>query len=362
MKRIVFYSPVHFEEWDWRNSVEKGIGGSETSHVEMSWRLAKRGYEVISYAPIPPDCPGEWRGTVWKRTEEADFGLPGLWVLYRCPDIVARFDRTRKDQKLWLMMQDWDYAWTEEHREKLDRLVVLSQVHKNWVVERHPELEPKMLVTSNAVKVDLIEEIEQQGLKPRNPNKIIYASSPDRGLKNLLHIFSRVRESVPEAELHVFYGFDNIDKLVGKFPSWKTFADLKAELLRLMEQPGVSWRGRVSQNELYHEWLSAGMWCYPSSFWETSCITCMEAQSMGAIPVTNPVWAQGENTKHGFFIYGNPEDPLTRARYAGALVQLLVSPDLQERIRVGMMPEARHRCDWENFVTQWAAEADAIED
>ena len=42
------YSPVAFEKWDWRNSVEKGIGGSETSHVEMAWRLVARGHKVLS--------------------------------------------------------------------------------------------------------------------------------------------------------------------------------------------------------------------------------------------------------------------------------------------------------------------------
>ena len=40
------YSPVCFEKWDWRSSVKTGIGGSETSHVEMAWRLAARGHKV----------------------------------------------------------------------------------------------------------------------------------------------------------------------------------------------------------------------------------------------------------------------------------------------------------------------------
>lgn len=38
--KFLFYSSVNFEKWDFRNSIRKGIGGSETSHVEMAWRLA----------------------------------------------------------------------------------------------------------------------------------------------------------------------------------------------------------------------------------------------------------------------------------------------------------------------------------
>src|SRR3990167_1047237 len=47
-----FYSPVAFEKWDFRNSIETGIGGSETSHVEMAWRLARRGHKAVTHPPI----------------------------------------------------------------------------------------------------------------------------------------------------------------------------------------------------------------------------------------------------------------------------------------------------------------------
>jgi len=75
--KFIFYSPVHFEKWNWTNSVEKGIGGSETSHVEMAWRLASRGHEVITYAPIPDDSPNEWRNTKWFPIEQVDWSLYG---------------------------------------------------------------------------------------------------------------------------------------------------------------------------------------------------------------------------------------------------------------------------------------------
>src|SRR6266498_2675261 len=109
--KFIFYSPVSFEKWDWRNSVEKGIGGSETSHVEMAWRLAARGHEVITYAPIPDDCPGVWKNTKWFPIEKADFKEKGVWILYRCPEVVDKFlsKKKRVGQQLWLMMQDWDY-------------------------------------------------------------------------------------------------------------------------------------------------------------------------------------------------------------------------------------------------------------
>src|SRR5215831_2482688 len=98
--RFLFFSPMSFEKWSWRNSVEQGIGGSETSHVEMAWRLARRGHEVISYVPLPDDIPSgtEWRGTRWYRCEEVDWSQSGVWVIYRNPEAADNFPRPRADQ------------------------------------------------------------------------------------------------------------------------------------------------------------------------------------------------------------------------------------------------------------------------
>lgn len=355
--RFIFYSPVHFEDWDWRNSVERGIGGSETSHVEMAWRLARRGHEVVSYAPIPPDCPGEWRGTFWKRHEEADFAQGGLWVLYRCPDVLDRFGPRRPEQPRWLMCQDtWYPTMTAARANKLDRVLALCQDHVGHLRASAPYLSDKIWLTSNGVKVDLARSIEVEGAPPRNPKKLVYASSPDRGLVTLLDIFARARELVPDLELHVFYGLDNIEKLLAQGSGWAKshFAGFKEKIEKQVKQPGVHWRGRISQDELYREWLSAGIWCYPTDFTETSCITCMEAQALGAIPLTRPLWALADNVRHGAWIDGSPAmDPLTRARYVKGIYKLATEPGLQERIRGPMMAWARGYHNWERWVDQW---------
>lgn len=359
--RFIFYSPISFEPWDWRNSVEKGIGGSETSHVEMAWRLARRGHEVITYAPIPDDCSGQWRNTTWKKLDEVDWSQDGIWVMYRCPgDISKHFTSPHLGKQVWLIMQDWDYKndWSECY-DKLDRIIVLSYAHYAWLIDKHPEIKSKVFIGSNGLKVDLIEEVESETVPARDPYKIIYASSPDRGLLQLIKIFQRAREIIPSLTLHVFYGFNNLDKLADSKSSWAS--KFKRDIEPYLHTPGIYWRGRVSQNELYKEWLSASLWCYPSNFWETSCITCMEAQAMGAIPILIPTWAQGENTHYGIGVEGDAADKLTQARFAGEIVRLISNPELQDKIRSSMMPWARDRFDWENFVSQWELWADGVD-
>lgn len=353
--RFILYSPVAFEHWDWRNSVEKGIGGSETSHVEMAWRLARRGHEVITYAPIPEDCPGEWRGTIWKPVEEVDWTLDGVWVLYRCPEVIDKFTDNHPNKTLWLMNQDWDYAQlTNERTKKLDKMMVLCHWHERYMLEKHPGLAGKVMVTSNGLKGDLIEEVERENIE-RDPFRITYASSPDRGLANVIRAYRVAREFEPRLSLHAYYGFNNLRKLTG-IKKLQREADLCERLMKTT--PGVTFHGRVTQQELYRAWLKTGLWVYPTNFQETSCITCMEAQALGAIPIVSPVAALDENVHFGEAIQGDAEDPLVRATFSKAIVDW-ASPERQASVRPTMMQEIRKRFDWENFVTQWIEEAHA---
>lgn len=348
--RFNFYCPVHFERWDFRNSIEKGIGGSETSTVEMSWRLAARGHEVTVYAPIPDDCPGEWRGVSWKPLDAVDYSLPGVWVFYRCPDLMDGFN-PQPDQCAWMVLQDWDYpTWTPERAAKVDRIIPLCRTHEAWLLKRRPEFRGKTWVTRNGIKADLIAETEAAGIPERNPRRMMFASSPDRGLLNALLIFQRVKEFVPDAEFHVTYGFNNIDKLIEG--GAKGFGRYKAQCMDLVEKTGAVFHGRLTQNELYREWFKTGILIYPTTFWETGWITGLEAQAMGAVPVYSPIWAQGENTRHGFPVIGNPDDPMTRARFMTVITGLMLRPELQENVRPTMMREVRAAWDWGQFVSE----------
>jgi glycosyltransferase involved in cell wall biosynthesis/predicted SAM-dependent methyltransferase len=353
------YSPVHFEQWDYRTPDKRGIGGSEISHIEMCWRLARRGHRVFSYAPIPKNCPPEWRGVKWFPLEKATFKEPGIWVIYRSPETLEKMEPKKNHQEVWFVSQDeWYPSWKPKYAKKIDRFFALCTAHANNILKHHKELEGKVFLTSNGIKMDLIRDIEASGTFVRNPHKLIYASSPDRGLKYLLSTFKKSREFIPDLELHVFYGFNNIDKLIKKDIRMNSFKKMKDEIIPLLKQPGVIWRGRATQAQLYREWLTAGIWCYQTNFTETSCITSMEAQALGAIPITNPLWALKDNVKHGIFIQGDAySDPLIQARYAAEIVRLASVPQIQNQIRVPMMKEARLKFNWERYVDQWEAYA-----
>ena len=346
MMKIHVYSPIDwFEKWDWRNPDSQGIGGSETSHIEVCRRLAERGYEVTSYAPIPDDCPGEHAGVRWLPIEAADTSEPGIWLIYRSPESLDKFNG--EGQHLWVVCQDIDYPgqWTEQRCKKAEFVFGLCPEHCRYLTSRYPEM--RVVLWSNGIRTDLIRELLKGDLPERNPHRIMFASSPDRGLLNAVRVVNRAREWIPDLELHAYYGMARFDTAAEK--GRKDLAAKKREIEAAMDQEGMFWHDKLPQRELYLEWMKAGIWLYPTSFTETSCITCMEAQALGAVPLTSPLWALESNVLHGGFIDGNPDnDDLTIARFVAGLVRLS-DPALQDEIRPPMMFNAQRQFSWERI-------------
>jgi glycosyltransferase involved in cell wall biosynthesis len=354
--RFNFYSHPTFEPWDWTNPDRVGIGGSETSHIEMCRRISLRGHEVNSFAPLPNPSTAWVDDVCWNPSAAAPFAeqWSGVWVIYRQPSVI---DQIPDDRTIWLVCQDVDYTRPEnnlmpERCAKLTRIIALCETHGQYLRNRYPYAADKIFVSSNGIKGELIEKILENPPE-RNPRRLIYASSPDRGMEYLLSIFPRAKEIVPDLELHVFYGFDNIDKVVQHYGEDSRVGVNTARLKALLNQPGVTHHGRTGQPELLKEWFKSGIWCHPSNFTETSCITCMDAQACGAIPITCPTWAVSENVKHGVFIDGNLKNEVVRSRYVLELIRMAVDPSRQSLIRCAMMPWALEAFGWELFVDQW---------
>ncbi|MGO9916668.1 MAG: methyltransferase domain-containing protein [Isosphaeraceae bacterium] len=352
-----FYSPLHYEKWDWRSPDDPGIGGSETAVAELARRLAQRGHAVTVYAPLRNDCPPvDPGGARWLPLDQVDFTARGFWVLSRCPADIDKFTEDHPFQKLWLVCQDAAYPaqsqWglTHERAAKLDICIALCTDHAQSILREYPELKTKIGLSSNGFKLELAEAIEASGPIERDPFKIVYTSSPDRGLLNLLKIFARAREFEPRLTLSAAYGFNNLEKCEPDEQQTR----YRNSCETLMKQDGVTWLGRMGQEQLYREFLSAGIWCYPTYFTETSCVTCMEAQALGAIPITNPIWALKDNVQHGFYIQGDPaKDLFCRAEYVARLVKLARDAATQNRLRREMMPWARDKFTWETIATQY---------
>lgn len=365
--KVFLFNPNGFEHWDFRNPDHIGIGNSETSAVELSWRLARMGHEVTVYAPIPPGCPRhDGRGVAWLPLQAANLHEDGFWLLYRSPKSLDAMAGPEKGQRIYLVCQDEDYPGevTEERAAKLEKAVTLCKGQERHWKGRYPFLAGKVARTSNGLRPELVAAIMDEQW-PRDPYRLVYASSPDRALAPLVKIFTRAREIVPQLSLHVYYGMDNIEKIQQKCealkddavdgPAARRMLKRFATIRELFRTPGLVSHGRTPQPDLYRAFAQGGLSVYPCShFRETGFVAGMEAQALGCVPIWGGPWAVEEHILGGSFIPGDCwQDPLTKARFVAELVRMATDHEMQAAIRKQIMPQALERFSIQRFAEQW---------
>lgn len=341
-KSIVFYCGSAWEDWV-DSSVVGGIGGSEEATIYLSREFTKRGYNVTIYNQCG-ELAGEYRGVVYKN--HYDFNPKdrfNILISWR-HNIFAKGNIKARKKLIWLHDIPGKHQFLPEESETYDKVIVLSQFHKKVL---HGVPEEKIFVSRNGLNMADFNNI----VEDRNPHRMVYASSYDRGLQPFLKfVWPEVLKEVPDAELRIFYGWNTYDAMVKegrRDQSWKD------QMVELMKQPGIIEGGRIGHKRLAKEYHRAGIWAYPTTFEEISCIGAMRAQVCGAVPVVNAYAALKETVKWGV---KNPGDVLNKAtfdQYARALVELLKDPNRQEKIRQEMMPKAREEFSWEGVATSW---------
>jgi glycosyltransferase involved in cell wall biosynthesis len=279
---IVFTCPpMNLYEWDYDVYKQKGIGGSETALVEMADHLKKiTGRRVVVFNTREKEkiCNGVEYYPVTKTQEYFAKYKPALHIAWRHNIKVT-------NAKTYV----WSHDLIPQFVQLVDRyekVLCLSEFHKNYLHAMSGVPLDKIIVTRNGINPDRFRDQIQKKVK----GKIVYSSSPDRGLDQALRVMDHVVKEIPEAKLHVYYGFDNMEKM-----------GMKAEVDRfkamISERPFVIAHGNLEQKELTKEFLESEVWLYPTYFLETFCITAIEALASGVYPVTRKYGALQDTLK-----------------------------------------------------------------
>jgi glycosyltransferase involved in cell wall biosynthesis len=343
-----------WEEWSPATVAENGIGGSETAVIEMSKRFAARGHRVRVYTSTQG---GVFDDVEWRRSAElSTVGKCDVLIAWRNAPLLELPIEARLR---WLWVHDvFAVSATLENIARADRVLALSEWHKGYMLEYHAPCgltADKVWVTRNGID---LARFDQQ--VARDPHKCVYSSSADRGLESLLQMWPRIRAAVPGASLSVMYGFANWEKMAaqrGDRESLRRIDRIKGAL-DVLKSAGVTYRGRVNQAELAREYLSAGVWTYPTWWSETSCIGAMEAQMAGLILITSPIAALKETVgPRGVMIEGDWMAADYQNRFVAATIGALTGEGPQvERARQAVQRYAREHFSWDGVCDSWERE------
>ena len=363
--RIVIWTGPAWETWG-PESIETGIGGSELAAMHVATGLAGRGHEVEIVGRVTP-CT--WKGVKFSHHEDyvrvMDEGgkfipmTPEGMRKIVCDVFIS--SRTlpilrclKPDCRLSVLWMHDIHVGSDPHSfmVEYDFVLNLSQWARETAMRYYPGVPgEKFILTRNGIDTSLFAgAVEKKGCK------VVYSSSPDRGLDKLLDWWPAIRKMRPDAELHVYYGFDTWERMADYHKN--KIAKLQIGIFRTrldsMKDQGVVAHGRVGQEELARAWMGASLWLYPTSFSETSCITAMEAQAAMAWPITSSLAALRETVKHGVLI----DPPNTRDGYReeflGHVRSFLEGESVDRVVRQCLGRNwAMDELDWKGVAEQW---------
>lgn len=174
-----------------------------------------------------------------------------------------------------------------EFRKNFAKIVMVSNFQKDQYHYILGVPYDEMVVIPNA-----IEPILDFGQRkdPHEEIRLIYHSTPHRGLGVLAHAFPYLKERYPQLVLDVFSSF--------KIYGWEQRDEQYAELFDLLKNTGgVNYRGTVANDEIRQALLKSHIFAYPCIWMETSCIAAIEALCAGCSIVHPNFGALPETTK-----------------------------------------------------------------
>ena len=339
-KSIIFYAGPFFEQWDGNSDTKLGIGGSESMCILMARELAKLGNKVFVYNETGEDHEVDGVTYInhqkWNASTKSD-----IFISLRHPEVFSQIILSKK-QYLWFH----DTYYGELPLINLyspNKIIVLSEAHKNVIQKMYGLNNDIFWMSRNAINQRAFPKI----MPKRDPYRIIWASSYDRGLDNFLSIWPRIKAEVPQANARLFYGWNTYDAMMNQRQS-QEMMNYKQQILRqISESDGVTELGRISQADLYNEFAQSSIWFYPTEFYEISCINAMTAQAMGCIPVCTPMAALNEtvNSKFGF------KSDLSRIQ--DTVIYLLKHQEELSSRRIPMMDWAKNKFNAKKLAKEW---------
>ncbi|TAL42333.1 MAG: glycosyltransferase [Salinibacterium sp.] len=310
---FAFYSPAAVEKWIPQNLLVKGLGGSESSLAHLARELAVRGHPVETYTPHPAGSgafslwtnePGEQEFCVVQK----DFVLmheaasADVIITCRAPYLAREMREVWEGKPVFCWHQDNGYGnpwlWSKEVIEMQEHLHVSEWARKGLLREGYtgvtadkpwdgpmPELSTETYarhhLLGNGIPMNCLSNWDKV---TRDPYRVIYASDPTRGLEELLEIWPRVKEAVPQASLYICGAYLVMLSLKQGAPGMPVMERVERITKRMDELAplGVTCGGWQPQAVLLEAFKASGVYAYPGGpMPEGFGVSLVQAQACG---------------------------------------------------------------------------------
>lgn len=352
----------------------KPLGGTESAMIFMAEALARAGDRVYVFCNV--DSPGMHDGVAYRDLSEFEsFTARNSFDVFICirsllPLLIKRwaplqiyFTPDAHDQPFVnrafqvRVGQEGDqfdvglYSLREVQK-RVDAIFCVGHWQAASMADRFRIPKSKIHVVHNGVTDDFGpgEKLSVRG------KSLVYASTPFRGLEQLLTYFPEIRARVPDATLYVVSGM----QIYGQSDE----EDRKAygALYELGKQEGVTLSGPVAKLKLASILGRSRVMAYPNTFAETFCIAALEAQACGVPVVSTDLAAMKERISDGsdgFLVRGHPREAQYGPVFVERVTRLLTDDDLWHQMSERSREKSR-AFSYDSLAVQWRELFDRI--
>jgi len=232
--------------------------------------------------------------------DEANILINQPWdivVVSRWEDIIPHVQANPAVRRLIFWSHDFlPSSRVEAVFDRVEAYVTVSMFHAGVTFgveyeQAFPRCTPAIM--ENGVDTSLF-----TGGEERDPNRLIWASNPNRGLFVATRYFREMRKRFPKLEFHIF-GRSSVY-------GWNMASDPMHELAYLppIDEPGIYLHDPLPKPALARELMKSFAMFYPSTYAETFSIACLESQAAGTPVITTPFGALVDTVQGGIQTWG----------------------------------------------------------
>ena len=297
-KAIMIYAGYSTEPWNYSGMKRGALGGSEKAVAHLANELAHMGYTVCVSGSVQPEEHGstdDKPGGNVKYVRLSD--LPELLrttafhtiICSRYVSFLELYGGAASFHQFYVWAHDTHLlpygcdlsvtAILEKWADHIDGCVCQTRWHADEYARNYPVLQSKIRVINNGIDASLFPSAGK-----KVPNRFIYTSRTERGLKRVLDLWSDIMASLPDATLVI--------STYVPFPCNDDEREMQARIAQLndaLQSQCIRHLGQLNPAQLYSEMGAAEYWLYPTDWPETSCITAMEMLMSHVICMYYPV-------------------------------------------------------------------------
>jgi glycosyltransferase involved in cell wall biosynthesis len=269
------------------------LSGSDLGIIIVAKEFVKLGHDVSLYCSFanPNDRPASWEGVKLfditninkENTENYD-----VLISWSDPNVFPGLS-DKPCRIVYQMLNDFSYA-TPGFDQYVDQWITVCEELKQHLIKQPSSPRPeKWQIVPLGCEPSWYKDI-------REPGRVVWTSSPDRGLHWLLNCWPTIKAAVPYADLRIFYNF-NYSSTEGMEPTSNNHphflemghrARYMKDSIKRLEHLGVLQLGAINRERMQYELSAASVFAFPCdtiAFTEGFSISTLEAHASYTVPV-----------------------------------------------------------------------------